>query len=364
MIPRSVLSLALLLACWIVAPADVSSQEAISANDSDMVWLKNCRLKVGLKKSSGGAIAWIGPAESDRNLINSYDRGRLVQQSWYGQEDGSLWNKQPWRWNPVQGGDWKGKAATILEERHEAATSFVKSRPVHWASGADLTDCVMEQRITLEDHLLHIRFGFTYNGNVSHPARHQELPAFFVDRKLDTLVLYDGAAPWTSGALTRLQPGFPNEYRKMTEHWAAYIDDNDFGIGCCVSVADELTCYRYGTDPAETSSCSYFAPIRTLAVTPRFQWSYDVWITTGTVAEIRTRFQTVLTKPSDAEPSDAEPSDAEPSDAEPSDAKPSDAKTSDAKTSDAKTSDAKTSDGPSHGSPSPVNQSPSDKRPQ
>ena len=297
MIRRPIIILAALLLCWSAAISDLRSQDLVSPNDDDIAWLKNNRLKVGLKKSSGGAIAWIGLADSDRNLINSYDRGRLVQQSWYGQEDGSFWNKQPWRWNPVQGGDWKGKAATILEERHEAATSFVKSRPVHWASGEDLIDCVMEQTITLDDHLLHIRFGFTYNGDVSHSARHQELPAFFVDRKLDTLVLYDGAAPWTAEPLTRLQPGFPNEYRKMTEHWAAYVDSSDFGIGCCVPAADELTCYRYGNDPAHFSSCSYFAPIRTLAVTPKFQWKYDVWITTGSVAEIRARFQTVLSNP-------------------------------------------------------------------
>ncbi len=296
MIYRRFVSFAVLWVCLIVAPSAVRSQEAVPSDDSDIVWLKNSRLKVGLKKSSGGAIAWIGPADSDRNLINSYDRGRLVQQSWYGAEDGSLWNKQPWRWNPVQGGDWKGKAAAILEEHHEPLTSFVKSQPVHWASGEDLKDCVMEQRVTLEDHLLHIQFGFTYSGSVSHPARHQELPAFFVDRKLATLVLYDGSAPWTTGPLTRLQPGFPNEYRKMTEHWAAYVDDKDFGIGCCVPAADELTCYRYGTDPTQPSSCSYFAPIRTLAVTPNFQWNYDVWITAGTVDEIRTRFQALPNK--------------------------------------------------------------------
>jgi hypothetical protein len=113
----------------------------------DMVWLKNSTVKVGLKRSSGGAIAWIGKRDGDRSLINSHDRGRLVQQSWYGEEDRSKWSKQPWNWNPVQGGDWRGKSATILEENHGATSSFVRSRPVHWASGADLDDCEMRQTI-------------------------------------------------------------------------------------------------------------------------------------------------------------------------------------------------------------------------
>lgn len=45
-------------------------------------WLANSTFKVGLDTSSGRAIAWIGEAEGKRNLINNFDRGRLVQQSW------------------------------------------------------------------------------------------------------------------------------------------------------------------------------------------------------------------------------------------------------------------------------------------
>jgi hypothetical protein len=103
-------------------------------------------------------------------------------------------------------------------------------------------------------------------------------------------VFYDGDAPWTGAAVKKTQPEFPNEYKKITEHWAAYVGDDDRGIGCYVPVADELTCYRYGKDVNSPDSCSYFAPIRTMAVTPGFQWEYDVWITLGSATEIRDRF--------------------------------------------------------------------------
>jgi hypothetical protein len=67
-------------------------------------------------RSSGGAIGWVSPAGGNRSVVNSFDRGRLVQQSWYGDEDGSNWNGQPWRRNPVQGGDWRGRSAKILKQ--------------------------------------------------------------------------------------------------------------------------------------------------------------------------------------------------------------------------------------------------------
>lgn len=40
-----------------------------------------------------------------------------------------------------------------------------------------------------------------YNGSVSHPVRIQELPAVFLARRLSQLVFYDGASPWTGGAV-------------------------------------------------------------------------------------------------------------------------------------------------------------------
>ncbi len=50
-----------------------------------------------------------------------------------------------------------------------------------------------------------------YNGTFNHPSRHQELPAVFLTRSLDTLVFYAGADPWTGGEMTRVQPGPGNK---------------------------------------------------------------------------------------------------------------------------------------------------------
>jgi hypothetical protein len=171
----------------------------------------------------------------------------------------------------VQGGHYEGKPAKSLELKAGATTLYSKTQPVHWATGADLPGVDMEQWITLEGPLAHVRFRMNYRGEETHAARHQEIPAFFVEPRLGTLVFYDGQAPRTGGALTRKQPNFPNESIKLTEQWAAWVDDTDRGVGLCVPVATEATCYR--------------SPLATFALKPGLVWEYDAWMTLGSVEE-------------------------------------------------------------------------------
>lgn len=276
--------------------AEVGSQTISPSSSTDLVFIDNGQIKVGVKKSSGCGIAWFSTGQDGRNLVNHWDRGRLIQQSYYGREDGSMWNKQPWRWNPVQGGDWKGHPATTLEFKRESDSLYAKTRGKHWASGEDLTNVVFEETIRLDGKVAHVHFKFTYTGDVSHPIRDQEIPAVFVEPDLDTLVLYEGDKPWTGGELNRSKPGWPNESRKMTEHWAAYVDGSGKGFGVLVPVATNLTCYRFGDGKAEHGSCSYFAPLTRFAITPGKVFEYDVYLTAGTVEEIRDRFQRIAKK--------------------------------------------------------------------
>jgi hypothetical protein len=43
----------------------------------------------------------------DANMINNWDNGRLLQQSFYGCKDASCWFDRPWLFNPVQAGSWQ-----------------------------------------------------------------------------------------------------------------------------------------------------------------------------------------------------------------------------------------------------------------
>jgi hypothetical protein len=271
--------------------------QAPAVREEELRFLDNGMLKVGLKPASGGAIAWVSLSGSDRNLVNAYDRGRLIQQSYYGREDGSLWNQQPWRWNPVQGGDWRGKPARTERFEVTGYRAYVKSVPRHWANGEELDTCRMEQTLELDGPVARVHYKFTQRGGQEHPERDQELPAVFTAPDLKTLVLYDGPQPWSGGGLHRSQPGWPNESRTLSEPWAAYVDDRDFGLGVYVPVADRLTCYRYGADATQPDACSYFAPLRRMAIGADFEWEYEIAVSVGTVEQLRARFQALHEAP-------------------------------------------------------------------
>jgi len=258
---------------------------------NDFVYLDNGELRLGVKKTSGAGIAYLALSATGENLINHWDRGRLVQQSYYGAEDGSLWSGRPWRWNPVQGGDWRGNPARLLELKTQRQSLYAKSMGKHWASGADLTDVLFEEWISLTGKVAQVKFRMTYTGTNSQPSREHELPAVFVEPRYDTLVVFEGTNAWHGGAVGRSKPGWPNESRRFTEGWAAYVDTNNFGVGVLAPAADSLTCYRFGDGQREHGSCSYLAPLKRFPITPGLRFEYDVWLTIGSADQIRARFQ-------------------------------------------------------------------------
>ena len=282
----------------LIGPGVFSERFQLSAapaerSTNDFVFIDNGQLRLGVKKSSGAGIAYLALSAKGENVINHWDRGRLVQQSYYGAKDGSMWDKKPWRWNPVQGGGWRHEPARVVELKPGRDSLYAKTVAKHWATGGDLPEVIFEEWIALTGEVAHVRFRMTYTGTNTHPDIHHELPAVFVEPHFDTLLVYEGSRPWSGEAVSRSKPGWPNESRKFTEHWAAFVNTNDFGIGALVPVADSLTCYRFGDGKREHGSCSYFAPLKRFAIIPGMQFEYDVWLTIGTAEEIRERFRAI-----------------------------------------------------------------------
>jgi hypothetical protein len=268
--------------------------EAPGMNAAKWVYLDNGQIKLGVKESSGAGIAYLSLSGSDRNLLNHFDHGRLVQQSYYGQKDGTLWAGKPWRWNPVQGGDYKHGAAKVLEIKSTKTTLYAKSLGRHWSGCVDLPEVTFEQWITLTGKVAHVRYQMTYTGTNSHPKVHQEVPAVFIEPDLPTLVTYTGEKPWTGDALHTSQPGWPNENRRITENWAAYVDKDNFGVGAYVPIASKITCYRYNAGgKTQHGACSYFAPIIDLEIKPGTVFAYDLYLTLGQPEEMRATFKKI-----------------------------------------------------------------------
>lgn len=131
-----------------------------------------------------------------------------------------------------------------------------------------------------------------YTGCAAHPPRHQEVPAVFVNRRLNVLATYTGNAPWTNGPLSFIMPGQTGQYYKPTERWAAYVDaKSGFGLGLYTPIADQLVAYRIGPEGSTAPhDCSYFAPLVTDAIKPDSEFSYDSYIAVGRVDEMRKWF--------------------------------------------------------------------------
>ena len=262
----------------------------------DAKFLSNGEIKIGVDMGSGGSVFWFSELPADRNLLNHFDRGRFIQQSYYGAPDGSKWVEKPWRWNPVQGGDYKGKPARVVESRATETQLYVKSIPMNWAGGEEFEDCRMEEWITLKGKVATIRYRFSYRGKTTHPPTHQELPAVFVDHALSRMVYGAGDKPWTGEPIRSDVPGWPNEHREISESWAGYVGADGRGLGVFFPGSTKVTCYRYqGPDGPDGAGCSYFAPIQTIAITPGFTREYSVHLTIGTAEEMRARFAEIRT---------------------------------------------------------------------
>lgn len=201
-------------------------------------YLYNGQIRIGVNKSRSACIGFFGDSITKRNVLNHCDHGRFIQQSYYGDRDGSNWNGKPWRYNPIQGGSWRGKDARVLEFRihQDNANLYAKVEPRHWADGKPCPEAVMEQWISLKGAVAHVRSKMTYKGKDHHMARHQEMPAVFVDAVLKNLVYVH------QRKLIRRIPGWPNEMGSTSEDWIAYVDDKDWGIGIYTPATSQFTC--------------------------------------------------------------------------------------------------------------------------
>lgn len=258
-------------------------------------YLDNGQVRLGVNLSAGACIGWFSHSHSSDNVLNAYDVGRYLQQSYYGDADGSDWNGKPWRYNPVQGGSWKGVPATVLEKKEGKDSLYVKTRPRQWADGKDVDDVTFEQWLTIEGGLARLKYRMTFTGTTEHKPTHQELPAIFVMPRYDTLVFCEKGLPaWTGAPLVRRQPGPPDAKDaivRFSEPWAAWVDAEGNGLGVYFPHADFATTYRV-RNPGEDAiaNCSYIAPLQTFALKPGLVFEYEAVLAIGTVEQVRAVF--------------------------------------------------------------------------
>lgn len=217
-------------------------------------FLENGRLKVGVDLARGGSIALLADLQGRRDaegkvrggagesVVNVQDLGRYIGQSYYAgpKPFGKPHPNWPaWPWNPVSAGDVYNNPCKLLESTNDGRTLYVKSQPMQWALENVPADCVFETWISLEGSTVQVRNRLTNarDDKRQFPAMDQEVPAVYTVGTLHRLKTYDGDRPFSGGALSEIpkrpeKENMPqwNSFR-ATEHWAALVDDFDWGLG-------------------------------------------------------------------------------------------------------------------------------------
>ncbi len=297
---------------------------------------------------------------SSVNLINTWDRGRYLQQSYYGTADKPYnlgnYNGVPWNYNPVQGGNIKGDASKIIDYRITKDQIYIKTRPLDWGKWSEkygteyadeyITDSYMEAWYVFEDGMIKTYCRFVdYSGYPSNVTT-QEMPALYTIEPLNHFVYNDVNEAWGSPNIQNIEePEFwgvlpdyyakleaegkprPNVDRVAVENWAAFtasgdadsfgigvyspgVEDMHFGVYPAIYNEQEVTNnnrlvenYRHAqtVDPAVEGPTSYVSPVDIMTFESFKPTTYSFYITTGTADQIYNDFKTVANKDNAAE---------------------------------------------------------------
>lgn len=246
------------------------------------------------------------------NLINRFDPGRLVQQSYYGtyncdEYESGIFMDNVWNYNPVQGGNQFGDSSKIVDLIIDDSSIYIKCRPLDWAKEKEcITPSYMEATYKIDGSLVHASCRFVdYSGYPDYYTS-QEIPAFYCIEPFNRYVYYSGDKPWTNDALT-IEPelifwpdaGYPNF--DSTENWSAFIGEFDDSFGIGVYVPNETRFLAgvfdrentHNTDPSKDATTSYIALVKFMDFGSYSPIEYEYYLSSGNTDEIRASFSTL-----------------------------------------------------------------------
>ncbi len=264
--------------------------------------LDNGIIKVGIDANAGGVISYLSPSGSATNLLNTYDLGREVQQSYYAGDEidrtaeGQRRRWSPWPWNPIGAGDSYGNRAQVQALEVTPSTIYVKTRPLLWDMNNELCDCTMRTWITLEGGRVRVHNRLTTWRTDSRWAvvpRTQELPAAYPIADLPRVVSYTGSRPFTWGPISEIPKPVTGWADWITrEHWAACVNQQDWGVGVYTPGRSTVIGGLYGGPGGGTDSINscYLSPLETVPLDRTTKFDYDYWLAVGTVDRIRQQF--------------------------------------------------------------------------
>lgn len=246
---------------------------------TSMKIMSNDFVKVGIDLERGGAISHLSLQKDGKNIVNTWDHGRHIQQSYYGIADGSRWNNEDWCWNPVQAGSWTGKPSKLISFKRGKTQMVVKTTPRNWGGEELLPDVILTTTYKLLSNGVLMKCRIDYTGTIKHPFKHQEAPACFFDSDFSLLVFRD-----IHGNLIQTTPQWPsdqNHRKDANATWCGYVDPvSRKAVVVATKMATRLTAYRVvSAQNPKQSNCSYFAPIVEYAIEGPCSHEYESSIT-------------------------------------------------------------------------------------
>lgn len=289
-------------------------------NSADsFIEISNSEITLRQDLRRGGSICYISRTGVDRNIVNIYDEGRYIQQSYYAgkrvdrRHEGQSPSWSPWQWNPIQGGNHARKGARILKCEQTDSTLYVSCVPMLWDMDNHEGEAIMEQWTSIDGNTIKVRNRLTCHrtdsiyGNKA-VKNDQEIPAIYPISSLKNLYGYFGDKPFKNDKLDNPEvveikmdvPGsFWGKYPKVPEKWMAFVDDNMWGMGVFSPNAERFIVYRYTsmTDgEAHSLSTSYIAPLCTSKLKKNSVFEYTYYIVVDHLPEIRNTIYTLNSK--------------------------------------------------------------------
>ncbi|MBR2446607.1 MAG: hypothetical protein IKB28_08095 [Clostridia bacterium] len=284
--------------------------ELIPAYQGDTYYMENEYFRVGIELAWGGGLSYFADKHAPDglgNLLNNFDTGRLVQQSYYGTSEppfvcGEFMGNR-WGYNPVQGGDRTNAKSKLVDLEITEKSVYIKCRPRDWGHEAWYTPSYMENTYAFDGDVVRVDNRFVDFSGWEHPKCTQEVPAFYTISYLGNFWFYDGEKPWTGDALSvrRDLIFWPEDWPRHrfplpkgdTETWCAWTDDNDWGIGLYVPGVEKHIGGRHaynGTKEPHHAACNYVAPLKSIKLLSFVPLEYSYLIYSGSLSEIRAKF--------------------------------------------------------------------------
>ena len=245
----------------------------------------NGNMRVGKTVPSNAKKTFTG----DANLVNQYDLGREVQNSFYWSVDeengytpsGDQLTSGDLNYNPIQAGSSGSKEPQIVDYSYDAANAqiYIKMYGLDWHLENQVDPTYYEIWLSItEDGVLVVKnkitnfTGFTGTDNLEYVR--QESPAMYLSYPLNYFYVVSGQGEiydsnvaslenTSASKKTSLNDGVTGSYTyslpsdQVANDWVAYVDSDKFGVGIYNPSADYYIASRGNTSIAARNEANY-----------------------------------------------------------------------------------------------------------